>query len=73
MISKETIKRALWRFLEGGLLGAAMAFVVIPVDLGEPKRYLLALSVGLPVGFLMGVKKAVKGYCLYDAGKKKEE
>lgn len=65
-MSKETLKRAGTRALYAFVTGAGGAFVVMPVNLEEPKRYLLSLAVGMLTGGLMGLQKLVKGYLSYD-------
>lgn len=66
MPSLETIKRAFVRAVWAGVMGSASAFVMLPINLQEPKQYLYALSFGLVTGFLMGVQKFVSGYVKYD-------
>ena len=66
MPSKETIKRALYRALSAMLVGMGSAFVAIPVNLEEPRKYITILSVGLITGALMGLKKFIVGYIKYD-------
>jgi len=66
MPSKETLKRAVYRGLLAMVAGAAGAFVFIPVNLEDPKRYLVSLSVGMIAGALMGLQKLIKGYIKYD-------
>jgi hypothetical protein len=65
--SWETIKHSLWRALESGVSGALFSFTMIPINLNEPKKYLIALVIGLGTGFLTGLVKFVKGYYKYDA------
>lgn len=65
-MSLETIKRGLLRALWAGLAGSISAFVLLPVNLEQPKQYLYALSFGMATGFLMGVQKFVSGYFKYD-------
>lgn len=65
-MSKETIKRSLFRALEAMIVGALTAFVAIPIDLENPKKYFLALGVGVAIGAIMGLKKAITGYLRYD-------
>lgn len=64
--SIETYKQALWRALEAGVSGALFAFTLIPINLDNPKKYLIALLIGLGTGFLTGLQKFVKGYLKYD-------
>lgn len=66
MISKETVSKALLRALYAMLGGAAAAFVVLPVDLTDPKRYFLSLFAGMIAGALLGLQKFIKGYLTYD-------
>lgn len=65
-MSKETLKRGLLRAASAFLWGSASAFVAIPVDLTEPKRYIIALVVGSIAGGLMGLQKMISGYLKYD-------
>lgn len=66
MLSLETIKRGVIRAVWAGLAGSISAFVLLPVNLQEPKQYLYALSFGMATGFLMGLQKFVSGYVKYD-------
>lgn len=68
-MSKETIKRALNRAGLAMLLGAAGAFVSVPVNLEEPKKYLTILLFAVITGALMGLQKLVSGYVKYDIKK----
>jgi len=70
-MSKETLKRSLLRALSAFIYGAGSAFVVLPVNLEDPKKYLVALSIGLVAGGLMGLQKFVAGYLKYDRGSSK--
>jgi len=65
-VSRETLKRGLLRALSAFLYGASTAFVVIPVNLEDPKKYLIALTIGAISGGLMGLQKLVAGYIKYD-------
>ena len=65
-MSLETIKRGLIRALWAGLAGSISAFVLLPINLEEPKQYLYALSFGMATGFLMGIQKFASGYFKYD-------
>ena len=65
-MSKETLRRALKRALEAMIVGAMTAFVAVPVNLEEPKKYFTVLAVGMMTGILMGLKKAISGYIKYD-------
>ncbi len=65
-LSKLTIQRSLKRALHTGIVGMATAFVLIPVDLSNPKRFLQVLGTGLAVGFIHGLQKCVSGYLKYD-------
>lgn len=64
--SIETMKRSLWRALHAGINGALLAFILIPVNLDDPKKYFYALLIGLVSGFLLGVQKFIGGYLKYD-------
>ena len=66
MPSKTTLKKAVERAVWTMVMGSAGAFVMIPINLEEPKRYLTALSIGMIAGALMGLKKFIKGYTIYD-------
>ena len=66
MPTKETLLRALKRAGWAMLMGAGAAFVSVPVDLSEPKSYLVVVSVSLIAGALMGLQKLVSGYIKYD-------
>lgn len=48
------------------IFGAGGAFVFIPINLDDPKKYFTALGVGMFAGALMGLKKLIKGYIKYD-------
>lgn len=65
-MSKETIKRALFRAAYSFGAGAIGAFALVPINLEDPKRYLVCLGVGMVAGGLMGLQKLVKGYITYD-------
>ena len=67
MISKETLKRSLYRVLLVGLIGMATVFVSIPTDqLLNPKQFGKIILLGLLAGFIGGVQKAINGYIKYD-------
>jgi len=66
MPSRETIRRAFYRAIEAMIFGAGGAFVFIPINLDDPKKYFTALGVGMFAGALMGLKKLIKGYIKYD-------
>ncbi len=65
-LSAVTVKKALLRALGAGLYGSLAAYLMIPVNLDNPKLYFLSLSIGLATGFLVGVQKFIKGYIQYD-------
>lgn len=65
-MTKETIKRALIRAAYSFGAGALGAFALIPVDIENPKRYVISLGIGMISGGLMGLQKLVKGYITYD-------
>lgn len=69
MISNETIKKTFLRILYSGIAGALSAFVLMPINLEEPQKYLYALIIGMGTGFLMGLQKAISGYIKYDRNK----
>lgn len=66
MLSKETIKRTLRRAGSAFVTGAIAAFALVPVDLSEPKRYVIVLGIAMIAGGLMGLQKLVTGYLKYD-------
>ena len=68
MPSIETWRRSALRLLEAGVVGALLAFVAVPVDLADPKRYVTVLTVAMGAGFIMGLKKFITGYVKYDLG-----
>ena len=67
--TKQTLKRALYRALWAGITGALSAFVFLPVNFEEPKKYITVLCIGMLAGFVMGVQKFVKGWIKYDVQK----
>jgi len=66
MPTRETIKRALQRALWAVVLGAGSAFAALPVNLEEPKKYMVVLAFALATGALMGLQKLISGYVKYD-------
>ena len=66
MPSKITIKKALLRALYAAVAGGVSGFVIVPVALEDPKKYLIALSLAVLSGSLMGLQKFVSGYLKYD-------
>ena len=67
--SKETIIRSAKKALHAGLMGMISAFAAMPINLENPKKYLLSLVVGLGTGFLVGIQKLISGYVKYDLNK----
>ena len=68
-MSKETLKRALFRGLYIALGTAFSAWALIPINLNDPKKYLYASLIALASGFIAGTHKALKGYFKYDVNK----
>lgn len=66
MISKETIIRALTRVGVVALTTAVATFVATPINIEEPKKYLIILGASFLSGFLAGLQKLVSGYIKYD-------
>jgi hypothetical protein len=64
--SKETLVRSTKRALHAGMMGALSGFVGMPINLTDPKKYLLALLIGIGTGFLVGIQKLISGYIKYD-------
>lgn len=69
MPTKETIIRALKRALWAMIMGAGSAFVALPVNLEEPKKYVVVLLMAVATGSLMGLQKLISGYVKYDLKK----
>jgi hypothetical protein len=65
-MTKETVKRGFYRAVLAFIAGSAGAFVMIPVNLDDPKRYITSLLVGMVAGGLMGLQKLISGYIKYD-------
>ena len=70
MLSKKTIVKALFRALKSAVAGALAAFVMVPVDLSDPKKYFAVLGIAALTGALLGLQKLVSGYLKYDLKKK---
>ena len=66
MPSKITLKKALLRALYAAVAGGLSGFVVVPIAIEDPKKYLVALSLAVLSGSLMGLQKFVSGYLKYD-------
>lgn len=66
MISKETIKRALIRVGVVAVTVAASTFITVPIDVENPKKYVVILLTSFIAGFLAGLQKLVSGYIKYD-------
>lgn len=62
----ETYKKAALRALESGIASALVVFAFIPINLEDPKRYIMAVGFGMAAGFLTGVSKFIRGYIKYD-------
>ena len=65
-LSKETIRRGALRAFSAFCWGAISAFAVIPINLDEPEKYLIAVTVGMVAGGLMGLQKLITGWAKYD-------
>ncbi len=66
LLSSTTIKKSLYRAAKAAAIGALAAFVAVPVDLSDPKKYVIVLSVAMITGALMGLQKLSSGYIKYD-------
>lgn len=64
--SRETLVRTAKRTLSAGFMSALTTFVLIPVNLNEPKKYIYSVILGCVSGFLQGVVKFISGYIKYD-------
>jgi len=71
--SLETLKRTLLRVVSAFVFGALSAFVIVPVELENPKRYAAVLLIASITGGLMGLQKLVVGYLKYDRKAKEVE
>jgi len=69
--SWETLKRTLLRVVSAFVIGALSAFVIVPVELENPKKYAAVLFIAAITGGLMGLQKFVSGYLKYDRKDKK--
>lgn len=66
MIGLKTIKKTLIAAGLSFLAGAAGAFIVIPVNVENPKSYLMTLLAGLISGGLVGLQEFVRNYLKHD-------
>ena len=64
--SIETLKRAALRALWVALLSAMASWALLPINLDNPKLYLIASLLALVIGFLEGLRKFITGYIKYD-------
>ena len=77
MVSKETIKRALERALEGFIAGAIGSLLLIMPgnfsNFKDVKAWLMVAFFAILSGGIMGLIKAFKGYAKYDKETKKKD
>ena len=64
--SKKTLIKAAQRMIYVAIASAITTWVLLPINLENPKQYLYASLVALTTGFLMGLHKAISGFIKYD-------